>query len=205
MSTPVTRMRLPSSSPMGLDCQVVGTRYGPCWRRSPVASLDGADTTVSRRADRHPGGTGPAGSALAARLASVGFEVDHRLAVEVPGHGGRRPACSSSGPTASCPSSAGDNAGAAEADLVVIATPWDGATADGGLGRRPARGQGRHLAWPTPSPASATSSSRSCRPAARWRRRVQAARARVPSWPPPSTTCRPRSWATSTTRSRATC
>lgn len=73
------------------------------------------------------GGTGPAGSALAARLASVGFEVvvgsrskyrametvdtlleqwsDRNLAI-----------------------TAADNAGAAAADLIVIATPWDGAT-----------------------------------------------------------------------------
>jgi len=73
------------------------------------------------------GGTGPAGSALAARLASVGFDVvvgsrskyrameavdtlldrwsDRKLSI-----------------------SAGDNSGAAAADLVVLATPWDGAT-----------------------------------------------------------------------------
>ena len=58
--------------------------------------------------------------------------------------------------------------------------------------------------WPTPWPRSATSSSRWSRPAGRWR---PACRPRCPSrrWPPRSTTCRPRSWATSTTRSRATC
>lgn len=72
------------------------------------------------------GGTGPAGSALAARLAAVGYETiigsrskyramesvdtlheqwsDRKLAVI-----------------------AGDNAAAAAADVVVIATPWDGA------------------------------------------------------------------------------
>jgi NADPH-dependent F420 reductase len=72
------------------------------------------------------GATGPAGSGLAARLASVGFDVvlgsrskykamevrdslvsrwsDHDLAIE-----------------------ASDSAGAAEADVVVIATPWDAA------------------------------------------------------------------------------
>ena len=33
-----------------------------------------------------------------------------------------------SGPAASSPSTAADNEGAADADLVVIATPWDGAT-----------------------------------------------------------------------------
>ena len=74
------------------------------------------------------GATGPAGSGLAARLASVGFDVvvgsrskykamevrdtllerwsGHELSIE-----------------------AADNAGAAEADVVVIATPWDAAGA----------------------------------------------------------------------------
>jgi NADPH-dependent F420 reductase len=73
------------------------------------------------------GGTGPAGSALAARLASCGFdtvvgsrskykamEVVDTLLSEWPGR--------------SLSIAASDNQGAAEADLVVIATPWDGAT-----------------------------------------------------------------------------
>lgn len=72
------------------------------------------------------GGTGPAGSALAARLASVGYpviigsrskyramEVVDRLLDQWPDH--------------TLPISAGDNAAAASADVVVIATPWDGA------------------------------------------------------------------------------
>jgi NADPH-dependent F420 reductase len=72
------------------------------------------------------GGTGPAGSALAARLASVGFEAvvgsrsqeraeqtAQRLCEAWPGRG--------------LDIAAGDNATAAAADLVVIATPWDGA------------------------------------------------------------------------------
>ncbi|MBA2281294.1 MAG: NADPH-dependent F420 reductase [Acidimicrobiia bacterium] len=73
------------------------------------------------------GGTGPAGSALAARLASIGFDavigsrskyrametVDELLA---------------RWPDRKLPIVAADNAGAAEADVVVIATPWDGAT-----------------------------------------------------------------------------
>ena len=72
------------------------------------------------------GGTGPAGSALAARLASVGYEtiigsrskyrametVDKLLAE----WSGR-----------DLHIVAGDNAMAASADVVVIATPWDGA------------------------------------------------------------------------------
>ena len=73
------------------------------------------------------GGTGPAGAALAVRLAAVGFEVivgsrskyrametaDQLLALWP----GRR-----------LEIGAGDNAGAADGDIVVIATPWDGAT-----------------------------------------------------------------------------
>jgi NADPH-dependent F420 reductase len=72
------------------------------------------------------GGTGPAGSALAARLASVGFEtiigsrskyrameaVDKLQAEWEHKH---------------LRIVAGDNAAAAAADVVVIATPWDGA------------------------------------------------------------------------------
>ena len=72
------------------------------------------------------GGTGPAGSALAARLASVGFDVTigsrskyrameavDKLLAEWPDRKLRIVA--------------GDNAAAASADVVVIATPWDGA------------------------------------------------------------------------------
>jgi NADPH-dependent F420 reductase len=73
------------------------------------------------------GGTGPAGLALAARLASVGFDTvvgsrSKYRAMEVvdkelerwPGRG--------------LHIGAADNAGAAQADVVVIATPWDAAT-----------------------------------------------------------------------------
>ncbi|MET0729078.1 MAG: NADPH-dependent F420 reductase [Acidimicrobiales bacterium] len=73
------------------------------------------------------GGTGPAGSALAARLASVGFETivgsrsKYRAMEAVDGllerWSGRE-----------LPVEAGDNSDAALAELVVIATPWDGAT-----------------------------------------------------------------------------
>ena len=66
---------------------------------------------------------------------------------------------------------AGDNAGAAEGDLVVIATPWDGADADSGLRRCGSSGARSSSAWRTPSRGSARSSSRSSRPAARSRRR----------------------------------
>ncbi len=73
------------------------------------------------------GGTGPAGSALAARLASVGFETvigsrSRYRALEVVD--GLKERWSDRELTID----AADNEGAADADLVVIATPWDGAT-----------------------------------------------------------------------------
>jgi NADPH-dependent F420 reductase len=73
------------------------------------------------------GGTGPAGKALAARLASVGFEV-------VVGSRSKYRAMESvdnlleSWPDRSLPITAADNMGAADTEVVVIATPWDGAT-----------------------------------------------------------------------------
>ena len=80
------------------------------------------------------GGTGPAGSALAARLASVGYDV-------VVGSRSKYRAMEAvdkllaEWPDRDLPIEAGDNAGAAAADVVVIATPAP-----------PAR-------WPTSSPA----------------------------------------------------
>ncbi len=72
------------------------------------------------------GGTGPAGSALAARLASIGYtavigsrsadraiEIAQEFVVKFPQLAGFL--------------SGGDNAAASECDLVVIATPWDSA------------------------------------------------------------------------------
>ncbi|MEX2292180.1 MAG: NADPH-dependent F420 reductase [Acidimicrobiales bacterium] len=73
------------------------------------------------------GGTGPAGSALAARLASVGFETvvgsrsKYRAMEAVDG-------LKNLWPDRELMITAGDNAEAARTDLVVIATPWDGAT-----------------------------------------------------------------------------
>ena len=73
------------------------------------------------------GGTGPAGSALAARLASVGFETvvgsrsKYRAMEAADGLKGLWP-------DRELTIEAGDNSEAAQADLVVIATPWDGAT-----------------------------------------------------------------------------
>ena len=72
------------------------------------------------------GGTGPAGSGLAARLASVGHEVvigsrsAERAQEIVDGLHQRWP-------DRSLAITAADNAGAADAELIVVATPWDAA------------------------------------------------------------------------------
>ncbi len=73
------------------------------------------------------GGTGPAGKALAARLASVGFDVvvgsrSKYRAMEVVDN------LLEQWPDRRLTIGAGDNTGAADTDVVVIATPWDGAT-----------------------------------------------------------------------------
>ncbi len=73
------------------------------------------------------GGTGPAGRSLAARLASVGYEVvigsrSKARALEV------RDDLVARWPDRSLPIAGTDNEQAAEADLVVIATPWDAAS-----------------------------------------------------------------------------
>jgi len=72
------------------------------------------------------GATGPAGSGLAARLASVGFDVvlgsrSKYKAMEV------RDALVARWSEHDLAIEASDSAGAAEADVVVIATPWDAA------------------------------------------------------------------------------
>lgn len=72
------------------------------------------------------GGTGPAGSALGARLASVGYEVvlgsrSAERAAEI------RDEVLARWPGLHLALEAADNAGAASADLVVVATPWDSA------------------------------------------------------------------------------
>jgi len=72
------------------------------------------------------GGTGPAGSALAARLASIGFEAvigsrSKYRAMEA------RDSQVEKWPDLASMLSYGDNAAAADCDIVVIATPWDSA------------------------------------------------------------------------------
>ena len=73
------------------------------------------------------GGTGPAGLALAARLSSVGFDTvigsrSKYRAMEAVDQMLER------WPDRGLKIGAADNAGAADADVIVIATPWDGAT-----------------------------------------------------------------------------
>jgi len=73
------------------------------------------------------GGTGPAGRSLAARLADVGYDVvmgsrSRYRAMEV------RDELVGKWPQRGLEIDAGDNQDAADADVVVVATPWDGAT-----------------------------------------------------------------------------
>src|SRR5690606_30887018 len=87
----------------------------------------GTPATVSAVRIGILGGTGPAGKALAARLASVGFDVvvgsrSKYRAMEVVDN------LLEQWSDRHLTIDAGDNATAADADLVVIATPWDGAT-----------------------------------------------------------------------------
>ncbi len=74
------------------------------------------------------GGTGPAGSGLAARLAAAGF----RVVVGSRDENRAREACATiqaAWPGRELWLEGRDNVGAAEAELVVIATPWDSAAA----------------------------------------------------------------------------
>ena len=72
------------------------------------------------------GGTGPAGSSLGARLASIGYEVvigsrSKYRAMEAVDH------LTEQSPELKAKLTYGDNIAAADCELVVIATPWDSA------------------------------------------------------------------------------
>jgi NADPH-dependent F420 reductase len=72
------------------------------------------------------GGTGPAGKSLAARLADVGYDVvigsrSRYRAMEI------RDGLVAKWPHKALEIGAGDNEDAADTDVVVLATPWDGA------------------------------------------------------------------------------
>ena len=144
------------------------------------------------------GGTGPAGRGLAVRLAAAGDEVvigsrDAERAAAVAARPGRGVAR-----TARWPSAGRRNEEAPRADLVVVATPWDGAVAT----VRPLAGalagkvvvsmanalvkEGREFLALDPAPGlGGRHRSRPPCPSRWWRRR--------------STTCRPRRWRSSTT------
>src|SRR5579871_6775275 len=97
------RSRLPSRSPTG-----------------PVRLCEGVAMNVGIL-----GGTGPAGRGVALRLAEAGIRVT------VGSRDAERAAQIVAGMSEKVPSLAGrwegaENAGAAAADLVVVATPWDG-------------------------------------------------------------------------------
>ncbi len=72
------------------------------------------------------GGTGPAGSALGARLASVGYEVVLGSRIQNRAEE-KRDELVSKWPEIAALMGAGDNEAAANCDVVVIATPWDSA------------------------------------------------------------------------------
>ena len=88
------------------------------------------DHPVARAIRPLPGrvvGSGPAGMALAARLASVGHDVtlgsrSKYRAMEV------RDSIIEAWPERELSIDSSDNAGASEAELIVIATPWNAAT-----------------------------------------------------------------------------
>jgi 8-hydroxy-5-deazaflavin:NADPH oxidoreductase len=86
------------------------------------------------------GGTGPAGRGVAVRLAEAGFRVTlgsrdaERAAAVADEVVGRWPANDLA-------LDGSDNAGAAEADVVIVATPWDSAVATARSLREPLRGK----------------------------------------------------------------
>ena len=72
------------------------------------------------------GGTGPAGSALGARLASIGYDVTIGSRSAERAEDVRRELCDK-WPDVASRLHGGDNAAAAACEVVVIATPWDSA------------------------------------------------------------------------------
>ena len=199
MRTPVTRMRLPSRRAMGLRLPRQTGCYGG--RRTPCHRDRAA--TVSPMRIGILGGTGPAGSALAARLASVGFETvigsrsRYRALEVVDGLKAQW-----AGPRAH--HRRRRQRGRRRRRPRRDRHPVGRRHPDRPAGRRPPAGQGRDLDGQRPH------ADRQGVPAARAARGVggrerPGGAARGAWWRPASTTCPPRSWATSTTRSRATC
>ena len=145
------------------DCHRPGGRYPRAGRLRMRGR--GRAATVSPMRIGILGGTGPAGGALAARLASVGFETVVGLAVEVPGDGGRRQRSKASGPTASCTIDAGRQRRRGRRRPRRHRHAVGRRRPDRPVGGGRSSGARSSSPWPTPSPASARSSSRSSRPA----------------------------------------
>ena len=101
----------------------------PAHRFEGAWSMEGAVPKVWPMRIGILGGTGPAGRGLAVRLAAAGDEVvlGSRDAERAVGHGGRPGRAR--GPITRWPSPGRPTRLCASADLVVMATPWDGAVA----------------------------------------------------------------------------
>ncbi len=149
------------------------------------------------------GGTGPAGSGLAARLASIGHTVvigsrSKYKALEA------RDVLAERWPEVGELLLCGDNATAAQAEIVVIATPWDGAAAVAQENAEQLAGQDRDLdgqrAGPreqgVPAAGAAAGERRGARPGGR---------AAAAGWSRRSTIFRRPNSVTSTSRSTPTC
>ena len=140
-------------------------------------------------------GTGPAGRGLALATGGGGVTVTIGSRDAERACRWRRPSSWRQWPEATLAIRGGDNAAAAAADLVVVATPWDGvgSTAQApGPGHWPARSSSR---WSTPSCKDGREMLALIPPRGSMAAAVQAA---LPdSWSrPPSTICRPPSWRT---------
>ena len=129
-------MRLPSSSPMDPPT-CVGCRHVTGWTWwSACAATD------RRMQIGILGATGPAGSGLAARLASVGFDVVIGSRSQLPGDGDPRHPPRAVGRAAASSSTRPTTTARPTADLVVIATPWDAAAPTAAVGA-PTSSQGK--------------------------------------------------------------
>ena len=123
------RIRLPSSSPMvSSDFDRSGDVTAPAFQTVRQGNSSPVRYSLARMKIGVLGATGPAGSGLAIRLASVGFEViigsrSKYRAMEV------RDGLVMRWESRNLEIGAADNAGAAAADVVVLATPWDAAAA----------------------------------------------------------------------------
>ena len=148
------------------------------------------------------GGTGPAGSGLAARLASIGYEAvigsrSKYRAMET------RDALVERWPDLGELLQYGDNPTAAGADLVVIATPWDSAATTAQEHETAMKGK-IVVSMANALVRVGGEFQPLVPPRGRWLPMCRLPYRRATS-SPPFTTCRPRSSATSVSRSTPTC